>query len=422
MIIFGDDGFRDLTNKGLLRKEFLKIFFLSFDHLIKKISPRKIIIGYDTRNTYTYILKIILENIITPIFIEIVNHPISTPGLQYLSKLNNCMGIMITASHFSFKYNGFKFFLGGKKISKSNEKYIVKRIRSKKTLVFKKKPVIKKINSKLYNKFINKIKINKSSDKILFDCANGSLSGFFKKINFFKKYKIINTKKFSNKINLNCGTNHIVKNSKKNIFKKYNYYIAFDGDADRFLVFKKNYGVIETEKIALIFIKYFQNKMKIHSIVGTEVTNPWLNNNLRAMNVKFIKSKVGDRNVIKKKIKNKSFIGFETSGHFCFDTYMDGLQSALFFLKILNENPKIIEEVLSKRINFKRKIYEISNYKILKKIFKLTKKKKLKMVVRKSIWSKKIKIYFFINQNSFVEKENFKKLVKYKFFKKEIKN
>ncbi len=74
---------------------------------MKKVRAKKLILGYDTRDTYKYIIKIILENIKIPKAIEIVNHPISTPGLQYLSKINNCMGIMVTASHFSSKYNGF---------------------------------------------------------------------------------------------------------------------------------------------------------------------------------------------------------------------------------------------------------------------------------------------------------------------------
>ena len=31
---------------------------------------------------------------------------------------------------------------------------------------------------------------------------------------------------------------------------------SYDGDADRLSIYKKNYGIIETEKVALIFAKY----------------------------------------------------------------------------------------------------------------------------------------------------------------------
>ena len=39
MIIFGDDGFRDKINQGLLSKKFLKRFFISLNYVLftKKI-------------------------------------------------------------------------------------------------------------------------------------------------------------------------------------------------------------------------------------------------------------------------------------------------------------------------------------------------------------------------------------------------
>ena len=49
MIIFGDDGFRDKINEGLLSKKFLKRFFNSLNYVLftKKITT--VVIGYDTR-------------------------------------------------------------------------------------------------------------------------------------------------------------------------------------------------------------------------------------------------------------------------------------------------------------------------------------------------------------------------------------
>ena len=43
----------------------------------------------------------------------------------------------------------------------------------------------------------------------------------------------------------------------------------------------------------------------------TEITNPWLYDELKALGIRKIISKVGDRNVIDKVKKNKSFFGFE---------------------------------------------------------------------------------------------------------------
>ena len=95
--------------------------------------------------------------------------------------------------------------------------------------------------------------------------------------------------------------------------------ISFDGDADRVVIAKKNCGIIESEKLALIFAKYFSTKKRNKlTIVGTEISNPWLKEQLKKIKINFVKSKVGDRNVIKKQIINKSIFGFRNFWSFLF--------------------------------------------------------------------------------------------------------
>ena len=86
MIIFGDDGFRDKINQGLLSKKFLKRFFISLNYVLftKKITT--VVIGYDTRKNNSYILRIIKNCLISVHEIKIINYPLSTPALQYLCK------------------------------------------------------------------------------------------------------------------------------------------------------------------------------------------------------------------------------------------------------------------------------------------------------------------------------------------------
>ena len=173
---------------------------------------------------------------------------------------------MITASHFPKNYNGFKFFYNGIKISKKNESEIQKNIKKEINLKLFKDRKITNSNFNKYIHFINeKLKFNQKN-KILFDCSNGSIGSFYKKINFFKGSKIINVETKRNKINENCGTNFLYKNINIYPYKNYDYCITFDGDADRVLISKKNYGIIETEKLSLIFAIYFKKK-KIFNIM-----------------------------------------------------------------------------------------------------------------------------------------------------------
>lgn len=424
MIVFGDDGFRDLAHKGLLNKLFLENFFKSYNLLLKKLNSKKILIGYDTRSSKKYIINIILKNVNFPNKIDIIKNPISTPGLQFLTKKFNCDGIVITASHFKYNYNGFKFFHKGNKLKKSYENFIEKNLNKKKINKIKKI----KINSIFPNNyfiFLNKFKLkNNFNKKIIFDLSNGALTGFYKYVKIFKKFKVIGLKNKHNLINEKCGTNNLAKYAFKKKYSNYEYILAFDGDADRFLVFKKKYGIIEVEKIALIFALFFKNKKKI-SVTGTNITNPWLIKYLRKNNIKFYVSQVGDRNVVDKKNYYNSLFGFETSGHFCFKNGMDGLFSSILFLRILEKKPFIIDKVLNLNINYKKKTYILKkniNLKKLKLIFKkISNKTKSKIILRRSIWTKKYKIYIFTPQKNLKESTELNNLINNDIIKKIIK-
>ncbi len=424
MKIFGDDGFRDVYGEGLLGREFLLKFFGSLNYVLHKQRINEIIVGYDTRPSGKKILEIIKDRITSTKHLNIIKKPISTPGLQFISKHRKAFGIMITASHFPKNYNGFKFFYNGIKISKKYEFEIKKNINKEINLkTFKNRKIIYS-NFNKYISFINKkLKFNQKN-KILFDCSNGSIGSFYKKIDFFKGSKIINVETNRNKINENCGTNFHKKNMNISPYKNYDYCITFDGDADRVLISKKNYGIIETEKLSLIFAIYFNKKRNFSSIVATEIANPWLRSQLKKIKKKLFISKVGDRNVIFKKIVKNSLFGFETSGHFSFFYFMDGLYTSGLFLKILNNNPEIIDHVLKKNILYKTEIFSFDK-RYLNKIKNLIKNNKyrfIKFIIRKSIWSNYYKIYLFYKQENKSTYLRIKKILKNKIIKVKLKN
>jgi phosphoglucosamine mutase len=425
MKIFGDDGFRDIFGSNLLNQEFLNQFFNNLNFLLENKKIKKIVIGYDNRISKKYIINIILKNINIVKKILFLKNPISTPGLQYLSKKEKCFGIMITASHFPAKYNGFKFFINGSKLMKKDEVYLEKKIFQKKKYNFKQKNKykIEKINGNEYVDFLNIKHNSKLNKKILIDGSNGSVSFFKNKLEFFKNSKLINFEKDGRKINKNCGTNYFAKNINKNEYKKYDFSIAYDGDADRFLVAEKNYGLIETEKTALIFATFFLKQKKIKSIVMTEITNPWFFEEIKKLGIKKIISKVGDRNVIDKVKKNKSFFGYETSGHFSFMNSMDGILSSILFAKIISKNQELIFTILKKNINYKKSIYGIlpKNIKKIKNHF-VKKNIKIKFIFRKSIWNSYYKLYLFFRKEDVNDMEKIRKYLFNKSLKVKIKN
>jgi len=260
----------------------------------------------------------------------------------------------------------------------------------------------------------------------LIDYANGSVSNYINKIKFLSKLGKINYNYNGNNINSNSGSNCLNKNLKRKFFKSKKYCIAFDGDGDRVLFSKKNYGIIESEKIALIFINYLVKNNDKNSIIGTEITNPWLKEYLRTKKqIKFITSKVGDRNVIDKKDKFNSLIGFETSGHYCIENRMDGTYTAGLFLKILKSNENIINDVLKLKIIYKEKISNHplgSEKKIKRKLNKIKKNKNFYLIIRKSIWSAYLRLYLFYKKKYFLNLNKLEKKLLSEIFKIKFKN
>jgi phosphoglucosamine mutase len=406
MKVFGDDGFRDVFGKGLLSKNFLANFFLKLSIFFERFKIKKVVIGYDTRGSHKNIIIILLNNLVYYCDIEVLDKPVPTPCLAYLSKKNkNTFFIMITASHFNKRFNGFKFFFKGKKLIKKYEKDILK------SKIIKEKNI--KVNKIKYTKdyfyyenyLNNNFKSIRLNKKILIDFSYGAASSMMKTIKFFKQVKKIKYSFNYNNINLKCGSNFLKQNIKKKEYNKYDYVFAFDGDADRVSIYKKGYGIIESEKICIIFAEFLKSK----SVIGTQISSPDIKKYFKDKKIKYFQAQVGDRNVTDLQKKFFSKIGFETSGHYSFNNYMDGIFATGFFLKILKNNNDLIEKILN--ISFEYELYKFNLDKdkiySLKKL-NLKKYKFLKVIKRKSIWSDIFRVYIFFLKK---EKKSFLHLI-----------
>ena len=84
----------------------------------------KVIIGHDTRESSSQIVHDLIEGLIE-VGVHIVNiGVITTPGLAYLTREGDefSAGIMVTASHNTYEYNGIKVFdAHGDKLSDNDE-------------------------------------------------------------------------------------------------------------------------------------------------------------------------------------------------------------------------------------------------------------------------------------------------------------
>lgn len=373
MKYFKTDGIRGVFGASDLSIELILKVGYSFDIF----NENKVLIGYDTR----YSSKIILQALKYALEISgktVFDYGvISTPALEYLTKKKRTIGIMITASHNDFTYNGLKIIYKGHKLDDSLKEKLEKRMEENH------KPV--KMGSyrenkcpKNYFKFFDSIKIKKKY-KIVFDLANGSmcfLNDYLKKR--FPDAIMINNEPNGFNINDECGALYPELARKIMIDNDYDIAVSFDGDGDRAIIILKNGKILNGDLLLYFFATELKtkNKLKNNTVIYSLIANRGITNVLEENNIKVKFVNVGDEN-ISSEIKNGvASLGGEKSGHIIFNkkyNYSCGLTTILKFLSMLNEKAII-------NLNCIKEYYEVSkNYKEIRMINKL--ENKLKAIV-----------------------------------------
>lgn len=373
MKYFKTDGIRGVFGASDLSIELILKVGYSFDIF----NEHKVLIGYDTR----YSSKIILQALKYALEISgktVFDYGvISTPALEYLTKKKRTIGIMITASHNDFTYNGLKIIYKGHKLDDFLKEKLEKRMEENH------KPV--KIGSyrenkcpKNYFKFFDSIKIKKKY-KIVFDLANGSmcfLNDYLKKR--FPDAIMINNEPNGFNINDECGALYPELARKIMIDNDYDIAVSFDGDGDRAIIILKNGKILNGDLLLYFFATELKmkNKLKNNTVIYSLIANRGITNVLEENNIKVKFVNVGDEN-ISSEIKNGvASLGGEKSGHIIFNkkyNYSCGLTTILKFLSMLNEKAII-------NLNCIKEYYEVSkNYKEIRMINKL--ENKLKAIV-----------------------------------------
>lgn len=364
MKYFGTDGIRKIAGTELTPEFVYRVAkagaYVLTKHVEKGRSPR-ILIGRDTRISGT-----LIESAMTAGFlslgadVELVG-VIPTPAIAYLTSRKNIdMGVVISASHNSYEYNGIKFFSNkGTKISDEIELEIEEAIDSGVALdkeIESDKIGISHVREDLaddYFKYVTKLfekdlnKFNRSEFTVGIDTANGATykiaERIFKKLGI--KYKIINNNPDGININKDCGSTHTEMLKKFVIDNKLSMGIAYDGDGDRCITVDENGNEINGDVVLAIIADYMRknNKLEDNKLTATVMSNIGLKKFAEESGIKFVQTKVGDRYVLEEMLKNGGNFGGEQSGHIIMSDINltgDGIVTSLMTIKILLESRK----------------------------------------------------------------------------------
>lgn len=355
--LFGTDGVRGVAGTELTSLLAMNIG-IALAYILKRNNENvKVLIGNDTRISKDMIVNSISAGLSSKGVTVVKTGVIPTPAISYLVRKHNFQaGIMVTASHNPYEFNGIKIFdKNGLKLPDLIEEEIEKETYKDETPLIKYEDIgIIKDDFTLKEKYISYLisTVSKINDlKVVFDLANGSSSvtapEIFNKV--LKNPIFLSSKPNGININDNCGSTHLdnlINYVKEN---KFDLGIAFDGDADRCLFVDEDGNIIDGDFILAIVSLNLKkkNKLKNNTLVGTILSNLGLIKFCNENDINFSATKVGDRYVLEEMILKDYVIGGEQSGHIIFKelaTTGDGELTALQILSIISEENKSLKE------------------------------------------------------------------------------
>lgn len=359
---FGTDGIRGIANKYPITPEMcVKIAISAGISLLSKSSKKhRVIIAKDTR-----LSGYLIETALTSGFISIgmdvmLLGPIPTPAVSMLVKsMKADLGIMISASHNSYEYNGIKFFgSDGNKLSVNDEEEIEKRIINNDLSVNSQEI------GKCYRidgageRYIEFVKSTVAKDvnfenlKVVIDSANGASYKIASTVLWELGCDVISINDSPNGSNINerCGATYPKSIQAKVLSSSANIGIALDGDSDRVIMCDEFGNVINGDKIIAIIATYMKKQEKIsnNTVVVTDISDSNMEKYLKSLGLHVVRTKVGDKYVVAKMIELKSNVGGEQSGHIILGDYNntgDGLVAALQILYIMLKTKKTLYEL-----------------------------------------------------------------------------
>lgn len=350
--IFGTDGVRGIANEKL-DVELALAISRAAGMIIKAegVARPKILVGRDTRLSGEMLQCAVAAGLSSVgCDVELLG-VVPTPAVAYLVKrLGANGGVMITASHNPFMYNGIKYFGGdGFKLTDAQEDRIERIILDgEEPIEFARTEHIGTVHVnygavEIYEEHIaSAVKHDLSALRIAVDCANGASYRTAKKIfgAAGANATFINCEPDGTNVNKKCGslfTQNLGEFVKKGGF---DLGIAFDGDADRCLAVDEKGELIDGDMIMAILAQRFaaEGKLRGNMFIPTIMSNMGLFKFAEKNGFNCYPTKVGDRYVLEAMLRTGARLGGEQSGHMILIDYMptgDGELTGLLLAETL---------------------------------------------------------------------------------------
>ena len=348
--MFGTDGVRGIANSELTAELAMDLGKAGALVLARDSERPLFVIGRDTR-----VSGEMLENALTAGILSTGGDVIRvgvmpTPGIACLTQQYGAdAGVVISASHNPFEFNGIKFFNSkGFKLDDALEDEIEAMIKEGIHQIPEGESIGHIIEPeedplKKYSEHLQKVMDEDLTGmKVVLDCANGASCVLAKDLftALGAEVTAIGCEPDGTNINDGVGSTHPELLARTVVREGADAGLAFDGDADRLIAVDEKGSLIDGDRLISIFERFMKETGTLagNRVTVTVMSNIGFHRRARELEVEVDVTDVGDRYVLESMLETGSVLGGEQSGHIIlldYSTTGDGMLAGLQLLKAL---------------------------------------------------------------------------------------
>ncbi|MGB9789576.1 MAG: phosphoglucosamine mutase [Thermotoga caldifontis] len=336
--LFGTDGLRGIYGDDLTDELAYKLGLA----LGELYGSSLFVIGHDTRESAGALQQALVKGLSRKGAKVKLAGVLPTPAVAMISKLLDCFGIVISASHNPYQYNGIKVLRSGFKLPDEEERRIESLMQNVSAGVeegsVETDPSLREIYLKTILESFKKLDL--SGLRVAVDLANGAAITTTPEVlkALGASVTCFSYEPDGKNINENCGSQH--PQFLAGQMEGFDIGVLHDGDADRCILLSRKGEEIHGDKIMGVLAVQLKSEGRLRNdtVVATIMSNKALEDYLLNRGIKLARVKVGDKYVLEGMLQLDATLGGERSGHIIFldrSTTGDGLITALEFLRLM---------------------------------------------------------------------------------------
>jgi phosphoglucosamine mutase len=358
---FGTDGIRGSVGSSPITPDFMLRLGHAVGRVLKRSGARPtVLIGKDTRIS-GYMIESALEAGFASAGVDVLlSGPLPTPGVAYLTRaLRLDLGVVISASHNAYPDNGIKFFsAAGTKLPDEWEREVEAALDEPPAWVDAATLGRARRLDDAGGRYVEFCKSTFANDlslkgmKLVVDAAHGAAYQVAPNVFHELGAEVVKIGCAPDGMNINAGVGATAPEALVAAVAEHgaDHGIALDGDADRLQLVDAAGRLYNGDELLYLMVADRRSRgQAVRGVVGTLMTNMAVELAFKALDVPFVRARVGDRYVLEELEARGWQLGGEGSGHLLAldkHTTGDGIVSALRVLEAVRRSGRSLASLL----------------------------------------------------------------------------